>query len=65
MIMLIILTLSGLSLGAVAGAFAHGLDGIILGASSGLVLGVLGWTVLGMVERFLSERRLDRYFRQE
>ncbi|MCB0086032.1 MAG: hypothetical protein KDE47_34065 [Caldilineaceae bacterium] len=65
MIMLLILTMSGVSVGAVAGVVAHGMDGLILGASSGLVLGVTGWTVIGMVERFQSDRRLDRFFRQE
>ncbi|MEZ4706943.1 MAG: hypothetical protein R3A44_07055 [Caldilineaceae bacterium] len=65
MIMLLILTMSGVSVGAIAGVLAHGTDGLILGASSGLVIGVAGWTVIGMVERFLSERRLDRFFHQE
>jgi hypothetical protein len=65
MFWLLILTLSGTALGSIGGAFLHGYDGTIMGASVGVVGGVLSWTVLGMIERINSERRLDRYFRGE
>lgn len=54
---------SGTTIGALGGLFVNGLDGLILGASTGLSSGVLIWTILGVIERINAERRMERYFR--
>jgi len=43
MIALIVLALLGMVAGSLGGGFTNGLDGIVLGGSAGLVLGVLAW----------------------
>jgi len=65
MFWLLILALSGTTVGSIGGAVVLGVEGTILGGSMGIVGGVLCWTVVGMIERIQSERRLDRYFRQD
>jgi len=43
MMALMILSMLGISAGAVGGALTNGLDGMVLGGSAGFVLGVLAW----------------------
>ena len=65
MILLLILAFAGTLLGGIGGLFVHGLDGLIIGLSAGVCIGVLIWFILGAIERFNNERRLERYFQQE
>lgn len=63
--LLIILTLAGTLFGLAGGAYTGGMDAMILGSVSGLVLGVLSWMVSGSVLRALREYRLDQYFQRD
>jgi hypothetical protein len=63
--LLIILALAGVVSGLVGGAFTGGMEEMLLGSVSGLVLGVLSWTVSGTVLRVVREYRLNQHFYQE
>jgi len=64
MSILIFLVTTGAAFGTASGLFAYGLDGGILGASAGIVVGTGAWVALATVEHIRRERRLDRHFEQ-
>lgn len=57
MITLFILSVLGIAAGGIGGGLTNGLDGFILGASAGFVLGVLAWITDNM-ERERQSREL-------
>jgi predicted phosphatase len=60
--LLMILSLSGALSGLLSGVYVSGYEGMLLGASSGLVIGVIAWAFAGIGLRTLREYRLDQYF---
>lgn len=63
--LLIFLLAVGVLSGSLSGVAADGMDGILLGGTSGLVTGILLWTLLSIVTRSVREYRLNRYFAQD
>lgn len=65
MVLLIILVASSAILGALGGSVAYGSDGLLFGATVGIVFGSIAWYVLGTIDRILHERRLDSFFYEQ
>ncbi len=60
--LLLILSSTGALSGLLSGAYISGMEGMFLGASSGLVAGVVIWALAGIGMRTLREYRLNQYF---
>ena len=65
MYLLVILSATGTLSGMLSGAVLSGTDGLFLGASAGLVIGVVAWAIAGIGSRTLREYRLNQYFNQD
>ena len=65
MLMLILLVITTTFAGALIGVALSGLDGLILGGSTGWVLGVALWTLSNVVAYARRERRLNAHFANE
>jgi hypothetical protein len=64
--LLILLTLAGVVSGTAGGAFISGNpDNMIIGAATGLILGVVAWLVTTTALRILREYRLNQHFSQD
>ena len=63
--LLIILSMTGALSGLLSGVYVSGYEGMLLGGSAGLVIGVLSWAFAGIGARTLREYRLDQYFNQD
>ena len=62
--LLLILSTTGVLSGLLSGVYVSGIEGMILGASAGLVAGVITWAFAGIGARTLREYRLNQYFDQ-
>jgi outer membrane lipoprotein SlyB len=60
--LLIILSVTGVLSGLLSGGYVSGGEGMVLGASAGLVAGVITWTFAGIGLRTVREYRLNKYF---
>ena len=65
MIFLLILAFAGILFGGISGLLIHGFEGLIIGVGTGFCASALIWAIMGVIERFNNERRLDRYFQKE
>jgi predicted phosphatase len=64
--LLILLTLAGVVSGTASGALISGnTDTMIIGAATGLILGVVSWLVTATALRILREYRLNQHFSQD
>ena len=63
--LLLFLLVVGAVSGSLSGVVADGADGVLLGGTSGLVTGILLWTLLSIITRSVREYRLNRYFAQD
>jgi hypothetical protein len=65
-LLLLAFALAGTISGILGGVLLSGAaDALILGGSTGLVLGVGAWMVSNMVLRAVHEHRLNRHFKQD
>ena len=63
--LLFILSATGALSGLLSGVYVSGFEGMFLGGSAGLVVGVLTWTFAGIGARMFREHRLNQYFNQD